>query len=409
MVVLRLWWKGRRQPGYRAHLQERFGRYALRLEQPCLWIHAVSVGETRAAQPLIRALRAHYPTTDIVLTHMTPTGRATAGELYSATDPHIHSVYLPYDLPRLQRRFLAHFRPIVGVVMETEVWPNLVAQCKGRDCPLLLVNGRLSARSFERYRSIGTLARETFGNISLIAAQTDADAERFRALGANDVHVTGNIKFDNHPEAALVALGEAFRTEAGHRKIVLAASTRDGEEVDILNAAAPLIADGTLLVIVPRHPQRFDEVARLVSTQGYQLGRRSQSRGPEPADQVWLGDSMGEMTAYYALADVVLMGGTWRPLGGQNFIECCAVGTPVLLGPSTFNFAEAAAKALEAGAAERCADVTSAIETARRLVHDDAALRRMSTAGKSFAQAHGGATERTLALIAPFARGSDSR
>jgi 3-deoxy-D-manno-octulosonic-acid transferase len=398
-VILRLWWKGRRQPGYRQHLAERFGRYTFQLSPGSIWLHAVSVGETRAAQPLIRALRIAHPGRDILLTHMTPTGRETSAALYTGSDPHIHAVYLPYDLPWLQRRFLRHFDPAIGVLMETEVWPNLAAACSASGVALMLVNGRLSARSFGRYRRLASIARAAFGSFAAVAAQAEADAARFRALGAAKVVVTGNIKFDNHPDPALVARGETFRQAAGVRQIVLAASTRDGEEGELLDAAASLLDSAVLLVIVPRHPQRFDEVAQLAISRGYRVGRRSRAEGPSEDDQVWIGDSMGEMSAYFAMADLTLMGGTWRPFGGQNFIECCAVGTPVLLGPSTFNFAEASALALEAGAALGCADLTDAVGQARRLLGDPATLSRMSAAGRAFAQAHGGATERTLALV----------
>jgi len=401
-VVLRLWWKGRRQPGYRRHLAERFGRYSLDLAPGCIWIHAVSVGETRAAQPLVRALRAAYPARDILLTHMTPTGRETSASLYTAEDPRIHAVYLPYDLPWLQRRFLTHFRPALGVVMETEVWPNLVATCRAETTPLLLVNGRLSERSFRRYRGTGRIALDAFSHLSAIGAQAEADAARFRQLGASNLTVTGNIKFDNHPDEALVTLGAKFRQAAGPRPVVLAASTREGEEAELLKAANALIESGALLVIVPRHPQRFDEVAALASGAGYRVGRRSHSDGPTQGDQVWMGDSMGEMTAYFAMADVTLMGGTWRPFGGQNFIECCAVGTPVLLGPHTYNFADAAHHALAAGAARQYTDCAQAFSAAGLLCQNAVERQQMGEAAIGFAQQHGGATERTMAVIAPY-------
>ncbi|QID16965.1 3-deoxy-D-manno-octulosonic acid transferase [Nitrogeniibacter mangrovi] len=406
LVVMRLWWKGRRQPAYRRHLAERFGRYAQPRTDRCVWIHAVSVGETRAAQPLVRALRGHDPALHILFTHMTPTGRETAQALYADADDRIHSVYLPYDLGYLHARFLRHFRPLAGIVMETEVWPNLMARADRDRCPMLLVNGRLSQRSFARYLRFGALAREAFGGFAVIGAQSPADAQRFTGLGARRVEVTGNIKFDNHPADAQVALGRQFRARIGDRPVVLAASTREGEEADLLDVAGPLIASGALLAIVPRHPQRFDAVAQLAEARGYRVGRRSRGDGPDAGDQVWLGDSMGEMTAYYTLADVVLMGGTWRPLGGQNFIECCAVGTPVVLGPSTFNFAQAAEQALEAGAAVQCADLNGAVDRAMALLNDPSGLNTMGTAALAFAQAHGGATERTLALITPWLSGA---
>ncbi len=402
LVVARLWWKGRRQPEYRQHVGERFGRYAVEPSSPCVWIHAVSVGETRAAQPLVTALLAHEPALQVVLTHMTPTGRATAEALYAEHGPRVRSVYLPYDLPWLQRRFLDRFRPVAGVVMETEVWPNLVAACRQRAIPLSLVNGRLSARSLARYLRIEGLAREAFAGFEVVAAQTPADAQRFAALGVTRLEVTGNIKFDIAPDAALRKRGETFRDAIGSRKVVLAASTREGEEALIVAAARPLIDRGVLLVIVPRHPQRFDAVAEHIRAAGLRMHRRSESEAPHDDDEVWLGDSMGEMTAYYALADVALMGGTWLPFGGQNLIECCASGTPVLLGPHTFNFSDASEQAIDAGGALRCDDVDAAVREAGALLEDDARRDEMGRAGEAFATKHGGATARTMALVGPL-------
>lgn len=402
LVMARLWWKGRKQPEYREHLGERFGRYAGRGLDECIWLHAVSVGETRAAAPLVHVLRTQYPNLPLIITHMTPTGRATGETLYGATDTMVQSVYLPYDLRWLHRRFIRHFRPRTGIIMETEVWPNLLAECASSRLPLALVNARLSERSSNRYRAMGAIARNAFSGFARIGAQSDADAQRLSALGAGDVRITGNVKFDNHPAPELIELGSAFRQHAGKRKVVLAASTREGEESMLLEAAARLIESGALLVIVPRHPQRFDEVAQLAEKAGYRVGRRSRSNGPAATDQIWIGDSMGEMTAYFALADLTLMGGTWLPLGGQNFIECCAVGTPVLLGPSVFNFAQAAEQALACGAARSCDDLDSAIRLAAALLETPEQLTAMGTAGRSFASAHGGATERTMAMLTPL-------
>lgn len=409
LILARLWWKGRREPAYRRHLDERLARFDTTPPGPCLWIHAVSVGETRAAQPLIKALRARYPDVPLLLTHMTPTGRATAAELYTRDDPAVTSIYLPYDLPWLQRRFLAHYRPLAGAVMETEVWPNLVGACVHAKCPLMLVNARLSERSAKRYQRLGQLAEATFAGFELIAAQAAADAARLSALGGRGVRVTGNIKFDNHPSQALIDLGRRFRQITGDRAVVLAASTREDEEAPLLAAATALIDAGSLFVIVPRHPQRFDDVTRMAKARGWRVGRRSHSDGPAPSDQIWIGDSMGEMTAYFTLADVTLMGGTWQPLGGQNFIECCAVGTPVLLGPSTFNFAEAAAQALATGAARACADPAEAMAVAGALLANPSEREHMGAAGREFAQTHGGATERTLAHMTPIIDAARSR
>ncbi|HRP98653.1 MAG TPA: lipid IV(A) 3-deoxy-D-manno-octulosonic acid transferase, partial [Rhodocyclaceae bacterium] len=344
VVLLRLAWRARRQPEYLEHVAERFGHYAAPPAQPPIWIHAVSVGETRAAEPLVRALLARHPDHGVLLTHMTPTGRQTAQALF-AGEPRVTSAYLPYDAALLPQRFLRHFRPRVGLVMETELWPELLLACRARGVPVVLANARLSERSARRYRRWPALTAMTLDALTTIACQTDADAERFAMLGARHLTVTGNIKFDISPPAAQLALGEAFRTRIGARPVILAASTRDGEEALLVDAFAAMAPANALLVIVPRHPQRFDAVAELVRARGLALARRSADTPLAPDTRVWLGDSMGEMFAYHAAADVALIGGSWLPFGGQNLIEACALGVPVVMGPHTFNFAQAAEQA----------------------------------------------------------------
>lgn len=395
-ALLHLLWRARRQPEYLRHWGERFGVFRAVPSAPTLWIHAVSVGETRAAQPLIQALRERYPDHRLLLTHMTPTGRATSKALFGDT---VERVYLPYDLPWAVRRFLRHYHPQIGIVMETELWPNLVAACKKSGVPLVLVNARLSEKSARRYARWPRLTRQTLAGLAAIAAQGDADAERLRALGAPTVTVFGNLKFDVAPPAHL----PDFRALLGKRPVMLCASTREGEEALILDEWRKVGAgDTALLIIVPRHPQRFDEVARLIESRGMTLQRRSDGQPVAAKTQVWLGDSMGELFAYYAAADLAFVGGSLLDYGCQNLIEPCAVGTPVLIGPSTFNFTEAAQGALKAGAARQVADAEELVAQALALLNDEASRTAMGAAGRTFASQHRGATERTLALISRY-------
>ena len=393
-AMLHLAWRSRRQPEYLAHWGERFGFYGPKPDAPVIWIHAVSVGETRAAQALVAALSARYPGHRILFSHMTPTGRETSIALFGNR---VDRVYLAYDTPWGVARFLDHFRPALGLVMETELWPNLVAACKARRVPLLLVNARLSERSARGYARWAALARQTLQRLTAVAAQGEDDAQRLRDLGASDVAVLGNMKFDIEPPAAQVALGEELRAAAGGRPLVLCASTREGEEALILDAW-PRDARA-LLAIVPRHPQRFDEVGALITARGFKLQRRSGQAPVVAATQVWLGDSMGELFAWYAAADVAFVGGSLLDFGSQNLIEPCAVGTPVLIGPSTFNFADAAREAIEAGAAIQVADARTLVATAMELIADPSRRTTMADFGRAFAARHRGATARSMALI----------
>jgi 3-deoxy-D-manno-octulosonic-acid transferase len=397
LLPLRLWWRGRKEPGYLEAIGERFGRYAARPDRPVIWVHAVSLGETRAAQPLVRALRARFPDHALVLTHMTATGRAAARSLYGEL---AMPAFLPYDLPWAVRRFVAHFRPRLGIIMETELWPNLVRACREAGVPVLLANARLSEKSARGYASVGSLARAALGDLAAIGAQTAADAERLAALGAHDVEITGNLKFDVTPPDETQARAQVLRTLFGERPIFLAGSTREGEEALLLDALARCpLPKGTLVLIVPRHPQRFDEVAALLASRGLPFVRRSEARPVPVGCDVALGDSMGEMSAYYAACDVAFVGGSLLPFGAQNLIEACAEGAPVLLGPSTFNFAEAAAEAVRLGAAVQVADADGLMREASRLLADAGARAWMGEAGEAFCAAHRGATARTMALV----------
>ncbi len=398
LVLLRLLWRARRQPEYLHHVGERLARFRPQDTAALIWVHAVSVGETRAAEPLVRALLARWPAHRVLITHMTPTGRATSEALFGA-EPRVLRAYLPYDLAPFARRFIARFRPALGVVMETELWPNLLAACRDAGVPVILANARLSARSARRYARWPSLTRNTLGALSAVGAQTAADAERLATLGATRVVQTGNIKFDIEPPEALLALAREFRARAGARPLILAASTREGEEAPLLEAFLRHAAPDALLLLVPRHPQRFDEVAALAAARGAVVQRRSDGASVDARTRVWLGDSMGEMFAYYAASDVALIGGSWLPFGGQNLIEACAVGTPVILGPHTFNFALVAEQAEAAGAAMRCATAEDGMAAALELAADARRRAGMGEAGLRFARAHRGATARTMALL----------
>ncbi|MDR2924760.1 MAG: lipid IV(A) 3-deoxy-D-manno-octulosonic acid transferase [Azoarcus sp.] len=402
VALVRLLYRSRKQPAYLRHLRERFGSYRARVPEPIIWIHAVSLGETRAAAPLVHALLERWPEHTIVLTHMTPTGRAASEELF-AGNSRVLRAYLPYDFEPFVTRFLRHFRPAFGIVMETELWPTLLTACQRRGIPILLANARLSERSARRYACCPALTRFTLGALAAIGAQSAADAARLTALGAHRVSITGNIKFDVEPPPEMLALGADFRARRGARPTIFAASTREGEEEAILDAFVRAASQKpeTLLILTPRHPQRFDEVESMIRARGLSVSRRSAlPASPSPIEeQVWLGDSMGEMFAYYAAADIALIGGSWRPFGGQNPIEACAVGTPLLLGPHTSNFQRVALDAVEAGAARRCEDIEAAMRTAFALLEEPAARAAMSDAGRAFAAANQGATARTIALL----------
>lgn len=408
--LLRVWSRGRVEPGYRRFWPQRLGWHSgpawhPNAQAPVVWLHAVSLGETRAAVPLVQALRASLPGMRLLLTHTTATGREAGLALMTPADA---QAWLPFDTPGAVRRFLAHFRPDIGVLMETEVWPNLMREAAGRGVPMVLANARLSDKSLRQGERFAALLKPAAAALSLTLAQTEADAARLRRMEAEPVEVMGNVKFDMTPPPALLALGRAWREAAG-RPIVLAASTREGEETLLLAAWRELIArlpagEAPQLLIVPRHPQRFDEVAAAIHAMGWRVSRRSTwgAQGvlndeARSAD-VWLGDSMGEMPAYYACADIGMLGGSFAPLGGQNLIEAAACGCPLIVGPSTFNFAEAAEQCLAAGAAWRVGAFDDACQLAS-LALQDGRLPHAREAALTFAATHQGAASRMAAAI----------
>jgi 3-deoxy-D-manno-octulosonic-acid transferase len=414
LVLGRLWWRGRKEPGYRRHLGERFGYYGRKpgpdqMLRRTIMVHAVSVGETRAAEPLVEALLRAWPDCRILLTHMTPTGRATGKSLFGHHGDRVVQSFLPYDTGFMVGRFLRHFEPAICILMETEVWPNLIAGCAAHGVPVALVNARLSERSLRRGQRFGGLMMEAARGITLAAAQTELDAARIASLGAPRVAVTGSIKFDVVPPEAALRTGAALRAHFAQRPVLLCASTREGEEALILDAWRALAANPAdkppdmLLLLVPRHPQRFDEVARMIEERGLSVARRSSLPDRVDAD-VLLGDSMGEMFAYYAACDCAFIGGSLLPLGGQNLIEACAVGKPVLVGEHTFNFLQATDEAVEAGAALRVPDAHALMRAAARLLGDAGARTRMGDQALAFAGRHRGATVRTVELLRQLIR-----
>lgn len=405
------------EPGYGQWIEERFGRY----DQPVpahdgttVWIHAVSLGETRAAEVLVTALRQQLPQMRLMLTHGTATGRAEGLKLLKDGDL---QAWQPWDTPAAVRRFLAHFKPDLGVLLETEVWPNLVAACKNMGVPLVLVNARLSEKSLRKTQRLAWLARPAYAALTAVWAQTPLDAQRLQSLGARVQGVLGNLKFDAAPNADQLAQGRAWRAQLA-QPVVMFASSREGEELallEILSHGLPRTDDlamtrpgGVHWLIVPRHPQRFDAVAALIESHGFVVQRRSRwgQGGPVAPDTtlptIWLGDSLGEMALYYGLADAALLGGSFEPLGGQNLIEAAACGCPVVMGPHTFNFAEAAEQALAAGAAIRVASLQQAVAWVSKLAFHSSESQNAHQAAQKFAHAHQGAASLQASALVQF-------
>lgn len=413
----RVWSRGRTEPTYRAAWWERLGLYGPQHRQalraggqtgPLLWLHAVSLGETRAVVPLVQALRQQRPGMRLLLTHSTATGREAGKSLLQDGDV---QTWLPYDTPGAVKRFLRLHQPVLGVLMETEVWPNVQHVSAAMGVPMVLANGRLSEKSLRQGQRLSALMQPAARTLAAVLAQTEGDAQRFVAMGAQHVQVCGNVKFDMTPSPALLAKGQGWKQASGPRPLVLVASSREGEESGLLAAwVACRTQSGQgwgstapRLWIVPRHPQRFDEVAGLILQQGLSLSRRSAwgDAGPNAAAQtadVWLGDSIGEMPAYYAAAQVALLGGSFAPLGGQNLIEAAACGCPVVMGQSTFNFAEAATLSEAAGAATRVFDWDQGVAESVSFC-DDEKHATGSRAASAFALAHRGAADKSARLI----------
>jgi len=400
LYLARLWWRGRREPGYRVAIGERMGSGKGRAHPAGLWIHAVSLGETRAAAALVDALRAAEPGLRLLLTHGTATGRAAGASMLRPGD---HQAWLPYDTPGAARRFLKRHKPGLGVLMETEVWPNLLHEAARAGVTMVLANARLSERSAVKGKRLAALLHPAGQKLALALAQSEADAHRLHNAGVPTVEVCGNLKYDLRPDAEQLAQGQAWRARL-QRPVVVAANTREGEEADLLEAWLALPMPRPLLMVVPRHPQRFDVVAALVAAKGLALRRRSAwgTEGPSTDDavaDVWLGDSLGEMALYYGLANLGLQGGSFRPFGAHNFIEAAACGCPMLLGPSVFNFAEAAQQALGAGAAWQVVSWAEALQRMQALLADEPMRQKAVQSALAFAALHRGAAARMAARI----------
>lgn len=411
VYLAKLWWRGRVEPGYRQRLAERLGwGYAPRPSVAPLWVHAVSLGETKAASALIAALRAQQPGRPLLLTHGTATGMQAGADLLQPGDV---QTWLPWDSVGATRRFFRHWQPAVGVLMETEIWPNLLHAARAQGVPMVLANARLSERSERKGARLSALLRPAASCLNLALAQSDADAQRLLRAGVKQVQVSGNLKYDLRPDAQSLAAGLAWRAawaQAG-RTVWVVANTREGEEADALAAwlqwrAQQPAGQGTqvLLALVPRHPQRFDAVAKLLQAQGLRWARRSDLKEErlDPAclqAEVFLGDSLGEMARYYGMAQLAVLGGSFAPLGGHNLIESAACGVPIVLGPSVFNFAEAAEWAMAAGAAWQVTTWQEAFALCgQKRLHSDQ-VDQAAAAAAQFAATHRGAAERMAHAI----------
>lgn len=399
--LFKLWWRGRVEPGYRVAMAQRFGWGLPSCPPGAVWIHAVSLGETLAAAALVRALRRDRTGIRLLLTHGTATGRHAGRDLLLPGDV---QTWLPVDTPGAVERFLRTMRPSVGVLMETEIWPNLQWGARCAQVPMVLANARLSERSARKGRRLAALMQPAVASLRLALAQTEADARRLREVGVSDVRVSGNLKYDLSPIPEQQRTGKAWRQVLGARGVLAMTNSREGEEALLLQVWSELTEPRPLLLIVPRHPQRFDEIARQVEDAGLSLVRRSAwgEQGPDQAAalvDVWLGDSLGEMAVYYSLADLALLGGSFMPLGGHNLIEAAANGCPLWMGQSTFNFAEAAALSVAAGAAYQADNLAAAVRGALQLLVDVDRRQTAVIRATEFARAHRGAADRMSAAI----------
>ena len=421
VVVL---WRGLRDRSYWQALRERFawGPVAGPVpvgpgaqQTPCIWLHAVSLGEVSAAAALVRALQARYPAVPLAMTTATPSGRARALSLFGDA---LSVRYLPYDTPGAVRRFLQRLQPRLAIIMETELWPNLYRECRRRGVPLLLASARIAEKSAARYRRFGSLFRNTLASNVVIAAQSAADAQRFLALGAsqNHVHVIGNVKFDVDVSADVIAQGRALRAQYGiDRPIWIAGSTHAGEEEPLLNAHAALRTQlpNALLLLVPRHAQRFEAVAELLERRGITFIRRSSGIGSSSFDgvlradtQVVLVDTVGELMSLYAAADIAFVGGSLVPIGGHNLLEPAAHGMPVLTGLQNFNAPQIAQLLLDEGAALAVANAEELAVTLQQLFSDPARCRRIGAIGRRTVELNRGSVNRLLELIEPWVAGT---
>lgn len=403
-AALYLLWRARKQPSYLKNWGERFAWSdfpAPRQGHPVIWVHAVSVGETNATRPLIRAILDQWPDCDILLTHMTPTGREAGQKIVQMAPDRIRQCFLPYDAVFAVRKFLKQTRPSMGLLMETEVWPTVLEEAHSLGIPMALVNGRLSEKSYNQAMRVPDLMKKAMGRFNAVCAQAESDAERFRAMGTVEPVITGSLKFDIKAPKEALSLAHRWKSRMKN-PVVMFASTRDGEEALIIEALKTRAKSDVIYLLVPRHPQRFGEVEEMLKNSGLKYQKRS-----ELADvtdiredtQVILGDSMGEMFFYCALSDITLMGGSFKPFGCQNVIEPASVGVPVIVGPSTFNFSMVVQRGIAGGAIYQVDDVAQGIELAQAWLGNADKLRELKEKAKAFSDAYVGATERTMKAL----------
>lgn len=400
LMLLRLWWRGIKAPAYRLRWRERLGRFEGPEHTGGLWIHAVSVGESQAIAPLVRHLLDTRPDLPITITTTTPTGSDRVRRLFA---DEVFHVYLPYDLPFALAGFLQRIRPRLMLMVETEIWPNLLAACAAKRIPTLLANGRLSERSARGYARLGRFARDTFGLLDRVAAQSAADARRFIDLGvpAQRVEITGSIKFDMQIPASVAEQAQVMRRQWGHRPVWVAASTHEGEDELMLAAQARVRAEiaDALLVLVPRHPERFERVANLCRQQGQGLVRRSSGAPVTTETSVFLGDTMGELTAFIGAADAVFMGGSLVRVGGHNMLEAAAQGVAVAFGPYVFNFAAISRLLVAEGAAVQVSDAEELALLMRRWLGDASERSRLGENGRRVVAENRGALAALIGMV----------
>jgi len=405
---LKLARRGRAEPGYLVNIEERFGQYTqlavktTTAEQKFVWIHAVSLGETRAAAVLIAALRERLPSMKLLLTHGTATGRSEGAKLLQAGDV---QVWQAWDTVAATERFIQHFQPRMGILMETELWPNMAATCAKYRVPLVMANARMSEKTYVQTKKFDKLARPAYESLTAVWPQSEADADRFTKLGAPVAGVLGNLKFDAQVDVEQLAIGKNWRSGI-NKPVLIFASSREGEELQLLKYLQKIVVNVQWL-IVPRHPQRFEDVAALIVQHGFKVTKRSDwTFEPEyaEANTIWLGNTLGEMALYYGMSDVALLGGSFEPLGGQNLIEAAACACPVVMGPSVFNFTEAAAQAIESGAAFAVNGMPQAVDEAHALVERAESLNLAKAAAVKFSNAHQGAAEKTATAAVKLLR-----
>lgn len=402
LILLRLWWRGRLAPAYRRRIGERFGFFTAPPLRAPIWVHAVSVGETIAAAPLIRALQQRHPERDIVVTTMTPTGSERVRALFGDS---VFHVYAPYDLPDALARFLTRLQPTLALIVETELWPNTVEACAARGIPSLLVNARLSERSARGYARIGALTESMLQSLTGVVAQNVADGERFVALGLprERLTVSGSIKFDIELSAELRERAAAERERLGlaQRPVWIAASTHEGEDDALLDAHIALRQrhPDLLLLLVPRHPERFDAVAALIAQRGLSVVRRSSGAVVDADGAVLLGDTMGELLLLLGCADIAFVGGSLIARGGHNMLEPAAWGLPIITGDSDFNFREISLLLQQAGALVKVADTNALTETLATLLDDAAERQQRGAAARQVVEQNRGALEKLLDVI----------